>query len=265
MPRDNQGNYSLPATNPVAEGTVVSVSWANGTMADIAGEITQSLDRNGRGSMNVSFKNGDGVVGAPGIAWADEPESGFYRAGDNDMRASINGVDTVRYSIDPVAPGLQRPFEIWDGSAFVKPLIGAGEAPDFTDVTVEGSMAAPGLIGNVQGFVGTLDVGLIASGFSMAYGYITGAGANIVAASSFGIASAVVASATEIDVTFNRRVTVAYATAMTLNPVNTYHNVNLTVVDWIVYNDDTIRIDCGDPVTGARADFSIFALLNFNA
>jgi len=49
MSRNSAGEYSLPAGNPVAASTVISSTWANPTMEDVANEITNSLDRNGRG------------------------------------------------------------------------------------------------------------------------------------------------------------------------------------------------------------------------
>lgn len=135
MPRDAGGNYTLPAGNPVVGGTVITANWANPTMEDIGNELTQSLDRSGRGGMLVPFQNADGSVGSPGITWTNEPTSGFLRFGVGEMRASILGVDTTRW-IDASGQtvGEQKPFEIWDGAAWAPPLVSGGVllAPDGT-------------------------------------------------------------------------------------------------------------------------------------
>lgn len=40
----------------------------------------------------------DGVVGAPGITFANEPTSGWYRAGAGDVRFSLLGVDFLKFN-----------------------------------------------------------------------------------------------------------------------------------------------------------------------
>lgn len=128
MPRDAAGNMTLVAGNPVAEGTVISPSWANPTMSDLANELTNSLDRNGRGGMLVPFQNVDGTKIAPGITFTTEPGSGLYRAGIGDIRVSIAGEDTTRWVNDSGSPpGSQQPFEIWNGATWEK--VNAGITP----------------------------------------------------------------------------------------------------------------------------------------
>jgi microcystin-dependent protein len=51
MPRNSQGVYSLPAGNPVVDGTLIETTWANPTMSDIAAALTGSLPRDGSASM----------------------------------------------------------------------------------------------------------------------------------------------------------------------------------------------------------------------
>jgi hypothetical protein len=96
MARDGSGNYTLPAGNPVVADTLIEDTWANPTMSDLAAAMTDSLSRSGLGGMLAPFLNASGAVGAPGIAWADEPASGWYRAGAGDFRYSIGGVDVLR-------------------------------------------------------------------------------------------------------------------------------------------------------------------------
>ena len=81
MPRDASGNYTLPAGNPVVTGTVITSSWANPTMSDIAQEITNSLSRDGQGGMLAPLQFADGTVNDPSVAFTQEPTLGFYRKG----------------------------------------------------------------------------------------------------------------------------------------------------------------------------------------
>lgn len=85
MPRNSVGVYSLPAGNPVVTNTLITSSWANSTMADVAQSITDSLDRNGRGSMLAPFKNIDGTLPLPGITWGNEPSTGIWRSNTSTM------------------------------------------------------------------------------------------------------------------------------------------------------------------------------------
>jgi hypothetical protein len=48
MPRNGTGTYSLPAGNPVSAGTVISETWANTTLVDLATAVTQSLAADGQ-------------------------------------------------------------------------------------------------------------------------------------------------------------------------------------------------------------------------
>jgi hypothetical protein len=98
MPRDSNGNFELPAGNPVVTGTVISSAWANPTMADVALALSESLDRYGRGGMLAPFKFADGELTAPAITFDSEPTTGFYRAGQYDIRLAIFGEDVLRFT-----------------------------------------------------------------------------------------------------------------------------------------------------------------------
>lgn len=58
MPRDSQGNHSLPTGTLVADGETVSPSQHNPPMQDISQALTGSLDRDGRGGMRAAFNGG---------------------------------------------------------------------------------------------------------------------------------------------------------------------------------------------------------------
>lgn len=91
MPRSG-GVYTLPAGNPVVTLTTISSAWANTTMSDIATALTGSLPVDGSAAMTGSLDLADGTVGLPGLDWASESTSGWYRIGLNDFGFSIAGV-----------------------------------------------------------------------------------------------------------------------------------------------------------------------------
>src|SRR5215470_9267978 len=107
MPRDANGNYTLPAGNPVTPGDVIEDTWANPTMSDIAIALTDSLSRTGKGGMQVQFKNADGTVGGPGIGWINEPTSGWYRKSLNEFWYSVGNEDIFQITKTGIqlAPG----------------------------------------------------------------------------------------------------------------------------------------------------------------
>lgn len=71
MPRNGSGVYSLPAGNPVVTGTIISSSWANTTLNDIASALTQSQAADGQTPItgDVDYNTfiitnlGDGIAG----------------------------------------------------------------------------------------------------------------------------------------------------------------------------------------------------------
>jgi hypothetical protein len=134
MPRDAAGNYTLPM-DPVIGGTPVEASWANPTLDDIAQGLTDSLDRDGNGTMNVGLQYSDGTKGAPGISWSNEPLSGFRRAAQFDQRVVVGAADVARHVRATEVAGKQHPHEVYDGLSFKPTLLGIGgvkEAPTFS-------------------------------------------------------------------------------------------------------------------------------------
>jgi hypothetical protein len=116
MSRNSSGTYSLPSGNPVSTGAVISSSWANNTMTDIATALTDSLSRTGQGGMSASLKLFDGTSGAPGWAWSSESTTGFYRQGSNDYRYAIGGIDTFTYSTSMFRMISATPLFVWQES-----------------------------------------------------------------------------------------------------------------------------------------------------
>jgi hypothetical protein len=96
MPRNNAGTYALASGNPVSPNTLISSTWANSTLNDLAAGITDSLSRSGLGGMSQPLKLPDGLSGAPSLTFTAEPTSGMYRADDGVVGLTVLG--TVIFS-----------------------------------------------------------------------------------------------------------------------------------------------------------------------
>jgi hypothetical protein len=101
MPRNSAGNYTLPLP-PVVTGTTITSNFENSTDADIATELTNSLDRSGRGGMLAPFKLFDGTVSAPGLSWILDPTNGLYRIGSNNWAAAVGGAKVMEFTVNGV-------------------------------------------------------------------------------------------------------------------------------------------------------------------
>jgi hypothetical protein len=96
--RNASGTYSLPSGNPVVTGTTITSSWANTTLSDLGSEVTNSLDRNGKGGMLAPLRGVDGSSSAPAISWTSETGSGLYRAGSGDIRMQVASANVQKWS-----------------------------------------------------------------------------------------------------------------------------------------------------------------------
>lgn len=144
MARDGSGTYTLPL-NAVVTATTITPTWANTTLDDIATELTDSLDRYGRGGLTSAFENLSGSASLPGISYINDPASGYYLAATNEMQAIV-GTNKVARWYDDTATGAgdQRPFQVWDGSAWFSPLDPASlpSSMTFGTVTTTGAIVA---------------------------------------------------------------------------------------------------------------------------
>ena len=81
MPRDGSGNYTLPAGNPVVDGTAIETTWANPTMNDIAVQLNNVLTRDGLLGPTLPIKLVDGTAALPGLSFSSATGTGLYRTG----------------------------------------------------------------------------------------------------------------------------------------------------------------------------------------
>ena len=160
MSRDASGNYTLPVGNPVVTDTVIESNWANDTMSDVKTEITNSLDRQGKGGMLAPLKGTDGTKAAPAFSFTNAFSTGFYRAGTNDVRLSLNAVDYLKATTtsftygDDVLVVTATTFTFNGGTVLVE---GAATATQIEfDNTVTGVLPAS----NVQAAIDLLSVGV---------------------------------------------------------------------------------------------------------
>lgn len=111
--RNSSGTYTLPAGNPVVTGTIIASQWANLTMSDIATELSNSLDRQGRGAMLAELQLFSGSAAAPGIGWSAELGTGFYRGSTNDISVTDRGTQWAEFNpVNPFGGGALGAFTV---------------------------------------------------------------------------------------------------------------------------------------------------------
>ncbi len=97
MPRDANGNYTLPSGNPVVTNTVIQSTWANDTMSDLANEMQDSLSRSGKGALTAPLGVVDKSGSVPGLNFQSEPTSGLKKEATGDVRVQVAGQDNIRF------------------------------------------------------------------------------------------------------------------------------------------------------------------------
>jgi hypothetical protein len=96
MARDSSGNYVLPSpVNPVVEDTTITAEWANDTLDDLATEVTDSLNRSGKGGMLSQLKIVDGGLSAPGVGFGNDTNTGIARLSAGTLSIIIDGVEVL--------------------------------------------------------------------------------------------------------------------------------------------------------------------------
>ena len=96
MPRDGNGNYTLPAGNPVIANTTITSTWANDTMNDLSNEMQDSLSRSGKGGLTAPLGVVDFSGSTPGLHFTSEPTTGLKRQTTEDVRVQVTTTDVLR-------------------------------------------------------------------------------------------------------------------------------------------------------------------------
>jgi hypothetical protein len=95
--RDGNGNYNLPAGNPVQSGTTISSSWANGTLSDVASALTGSISRDGQSPATGNLAMGGYVLKNLGNGTLRNHSVNVGQIQDSSLNllTSISGTDTI--------------------------------------------------------------------------------------------------------------------------------------------------------------------------
>jgi len=99
--RDGNGNYNLPAGNPVQSGTTISSSWANGTLSDVASALTGSISRDGQSPATGNLAMGGYVLKNLGNGTLRNHSVNVGQIQDSSLTllTSVSGVDTITASL----------------------------------------------------------------------------------------------------------------------------------------------------------------------
>ncbi len=93
MPRQPNGEYVLPAGQPVETETVISSSVHNALASDAAAALTDSLSRTGLGGMLVPFRVPDGSITLPSYSFTSATDSGIsYNSAQSWVQISVVGI-----------------------------------------------------------------------------------------------------------------------------------------------------------------------------
>jgi hypothetical protein len=110
--RNSAGTYSLP-NSPVTPGSTITSTWANSTLTDISTELTNSLDRSGRGAMLAPLQLSSGTSSAPSLTFGTDPDTGLYRAGAADVRMQVDATQSQKWT----GTGTSVPGTLYVGGA----------------------------------------------------------------------------------------------------------------------------------------------------
>ena len=103
MSRDGNGNYSLPAGNPVVTGTTISTTWANNSLSDIASALTASIAKDGQTTPTANLPMGGYVLTGLGDGTANghslRYEQVIDAAGGNTVPYLADGTGAVETTV----------------------------------------------------------------------------------------------------------------------------------------------------------------------
>jgi hypothetical protein len=173
--RSAGGTYTLPTGNPVVTGTAISSTVHNATMSDVATELTDSLNRSGKGAMLAALQGYVGAVGSPGYTFAGDTDTGIYWIGANNIGIALAGVKVVDWKAtgSSVTSGLTLTNVNANSAGLTSTGTGSGAGITATGGTsgVGGAFTAGG--GNTNGVEGTAagnGAGIYGTGNSTGWG-----------------------------------------------------------------------------------------------
>lgn len=145
--RNSSGSYSLPSGNPVISGSTISSTWANNTLSDLATEMTDSLNRSGKGAMLAPMRATNGSAAAPSVTFDSDTDTGVYRIGADNLGVSVGG--TKRWDMATAGSTLTGTLTV-SGAATLQ-----STAAITGNTTVGGTLGVTGVTSVADGTVGT--------------------------------------------------------------------------------------------------------------
>lgn len=101
MPRNASGTYTLPVAAYVS-GTVIKSADMNSNLSDIATALTQSIASTGVTPITSPLFFVTGTVGAPGISFVGDPNTGIYQPAADQMAISCGGTQAIAFAANSV-------------------------------------------------------------------------------------------------------------------------------------------------------------------
>jgi hypothetical protein len=186
MPRNGSGVMQIP--NTLVEGTPITAGPHNSNYADIASELTNSVAVDGQSQLSGPLKSASGTVGAPGITFGSDTDSGLYRiAGDNigftiggtkllDMASgafSVTGTLAVSGALSAASLAITADLPITEGGTGQSTATAAFDA--LAPTTTRGDIVTRGASNNGRLAIGAADTLLKSDGTDLSYGKIAAA------------------------------------------------------------------------------------------
>lgn len=158
--RNSSGTYSLPGS-ALTTGATITASEHNAFRNDVATELTNSLDRNGRGAMLAALQAYSGTAAAPGLTFSGDTDLGMYRAGANDMRLVCgsstevqkwtDSLVTISKSVLVTGNSAQAGVAATGGTGGGAGVTGTGSGSGGNGGTFTGTSGSPGLVATGNG------------------------------------------------------------------------------------------------------------------
>jgi hypothetical protein len=104
------GIYSLPGGNPVTAGTLVTDTWANTTLSDVAVALSSVVVRDGQSPMTGPMRIADGTLLIPSLTFNSEPKTGLYKISTRNMGLCVDGV--LKISLSDTGISITSPVTI---------------------------------------------------------------------------------------------------------------------------------------------------------
>jgi hypothetical protein len=95
--RNSSGTMSA-ISGPYVAGTVISAATINARFADIESEITDSLDRSGKGPMLAPMRLTNGTVALPSLTFDSDTDTGIYRVGADNPAVTVGGTKVQEWT-----------------------------------------------------------------------------------------------------------------------------------------------------------------------